>query len=73
MLDILKKHDVRVTMFITSDYAENNQKMTELLRRASAEGHDLANHMPKDMPYHQFSKEEFEKSLIKTKKYLWSI
>ena len=64
MLDILKKHDVKVTLFITSDFAENNQKMTELLKRGSDEGHELANHMPKDIPYDQFTEKEFEKALI---------
>jgi peptidoglycan/xylan/chitin deacetylase (PgdA/CDA1 family) len=60
MLDILKKHKVNATLFITSNYAQDKPEMINLLKEASMEGHDLANHMPEDIPYHKLSKEAFE-------------
>ena len=44
--------------------------MVLLLKQASLEGHDLANHMPEDIPYHKFSKQVFENALVQTKEFL---
>ena len=70
MLDILKKHDVKATLFITSNYAKDKPEMMDLLRQASVDGHDLANHMPEDIPYHKFSKQAFESAFLQTKELL---
>ena len=51
LLDVLRKHGARATLFITSNYA-NDDKMKKLLKRAVEEGHELGNHMPQDKPYH---------------------
>ena len=47
--------------------------MLDLLKQASVDGHDLANHMPQDIPYHKFSKQAFESALLKTKEFLEKI
>ena len=70
MLDILKKHKVNATLFITSNYAQEKPEMVFLLKQASLEGHDLANHMPEDIPYHKVSKQVFENALVQTKEFL---
>lgn len=40
-LDVLQAYGVRVTFFVTGDFAE---RYPELVRRIAAEGHELANH-----------------------------
>ena len=55
---------------ITSSYAEGNPQMVSLLERAVNEGHELANHMPHDRPYHKDDKNLIEESLVQTKTFL---
>lgn len=43
ILDILAKHGVHVTFFITGDWANQNPA---LVRRIYAEGHEIGNHTP---------------------------
>ena len=41
MLDLLRAHDARATFFVVGRYVEERR---EVVRRAAAEGHELANH-----------------------------
>ena len=52
MLDILKRFGCKATLMVTSFYADGIPEMTSLLERAVHDGHELANHMPHDRPYH---------------------
>ena len=69
MLDVLKTNNLNATLFITSDYI-NSPKMNDLMLRAYLDGHHLANHMPKDIPYHSYIYEAFETELIVTENIL---
>ena len=66
MLEILRDHGVTATLFVTSNYAEN-EGMMDLLKRAQAEGHELGNHMPEDREYHLDSEQKFREELLRTK------
>ena len=57
LLDVLKLNSATCTFLITSSYAKGNEEMTQLLKRAVEEGHELGNHMPEDRPYHLDSKQ----------------
>ena len=55
ILDILKKHDVRVTFFMTGDWVD---KYPEEVQAIQAAGHDLGNHSQSHKNMTQLSEEE---------------
>eukprot|EP00929_Paragymnodinium_shiwhaense_P085002 TRINITY_DN45481_c0_g1_i2.p1 TRINITY_DN45481_c0_g1~~TRINITY_DN45481_c0_g1_i2.p1 ORF type:complete len:306 (-),score=61.13 TRINITY_DN45481_c0_g1_i2:106-1023(-) len=69
ILDVLKKHKVTATLFIMSGFdlpveeggmpPKDREQCHELLKRAVAEGHELANHMLFDRPAIALSDQEF--------------
>jgi peptidoglycan/xylan/chitin deacetylase (PgdA/CDA1 family) len=66
LLDVLKRHDVRATLFVITDRCTNPEQRA-LLERAVAEGHELANHMPADRSYMCDDAETFAGELRKAK------
>lgn len=55
ILDVLRKHDVKATFFVTTDHIR-----PELMRRIAAEGHQVANHLKTTASLDRLSQEEFE-------------
>ena len=61
ILDLLAKHEARATFFLIGDHIQGNET---LLRRMSAEGHELANHLQSDEPSIGLSARDFERQLL---------
>lgn len=62
ILDILKKHDVRVTFFMTGGWVE---KYPEDVKAIQAAGHDLGNHSENHKNMSALSEEEQKKEILK--------
>lgn len=62
ILDILKKHDVKVTFFMTGGWIE---KYPEDVKAFAAAGHDLGNHSENHKNMSQLSKEECIEEIMK--------
>lgn len=72
ILDVLKSHGVKATLFIMSGFRspeeegglapEARQRCMDLLRRAVAEGHELANHLKFDYPAVAMLPEDFDRA-----------
>ncbi len=62
ILEILKKHDVKVTFFMTGGWVEN---YPEDVRAILAAGHDLGNHSENHKNMSQLSNEEKKEELMK--------
>ena len=62
ILEILKKHDVKVTFFMTGGWVEN---YPEDVRAILAAGHDLGNHSENHKNMSQLSNEEKKQELMK--------
>lgn len=70
ILDVLKKHEVKATLFVMSGFTKPpeeggmessaSERCLALLKRAVAEGHELANHMMFDRPAIVMSSAEFD-------------
>eukprot|EP00933_Yihiella_yeosuensis_P037595 TRINITY_DN31590_c0_g1_i1.p1 TRINITY_DN31590_c0_g1~~TRINITY_DN31590_c0_g1_i1.p1 ORF type:complete len:316 (-),score=45.74 TRINITY_DN31590_c0_g1_i1:190-1137(-) len=83
ILDTLREHKVRATFFIMSgfDLPTNKGGMDDeararcrgLLKRAVAEGHELANHLQFDKPAIGMTKEEFDESFFHCDNFLAEI
>ncbi|MEM9839022.1 MAG: polysaccharide deacetylase family protein [Pseudomonadota bacterium] len=56
MLDLLEEFDATATLFLHTDYIEDD----DVLDRAIAEGHNLAHHMPSDRDWTEVSPEMFK-------------
>lgn len=65
ILDILKKHDVRVTFFMTGGWVE---KYPEDVKAIQAAGHDLGNHSENHKNMSALSEEEQKKEILKVHK-----
>lgn len=61
VLDVLKKHDVKATFFITSSYLEKNQK---IVGRILGEGHLLGNHTANYKHLDKISDEQVKKEIM---------
>lgn len=61
ILEILKKHDVRVTFFMTGDWVEN---YPEDVKAILAAGHDLGNHSENHKNMSQLSDEQKKEELM---------
>ena len=61
ILDTLKKYEVRVTFFMVGDWM---RKYPNLVKRITADGHDVANHSNKHPHVAQMGKEAIKKDLI---------
>jgi len=61
VLDLLEKHNASCTFFLVSDFVLGKEDLVEDIVR---KGHEIANHMPKDVRYHTLTEEEFEKELL---------
>ena len=64
LLDILDKHQVKVTFFVIKYNVDIHKDNASVMRSALARGHELGNHMAKDKAYTSCSKEEFERILL---------
>mmetsp|Transcript_8971 Transcript_8971/g.22441 ORF Transcript_8971/g.22441 Transcript_8971/m.22441 type:complete len:334 (+) Transcript_8971:89-1090(+) len=74
LLNVLARHKVRATLFIMSgfDLSEEDggmepkarQRCRELLERAVAEGHELANHLQFDKPAIAMSNDDFDQAFL---------
>lgn len=62
ILDILKKHDIKVTFFMTGEWIE---KFPEDVKAIAAAGHDLGNHSENHKHMSQLSKEKCTKEIMK--------
>lgn len=62
ILEILKKHDVRVTFFMTGGWIE---KYPDDVKAIAAAGHDLGNHSENHKQMSQLSKEQCIEELMK--------
>ena len=62
ILDVLKKHNVKATFFVTSSQVGGNEQIIEAIVNDS---HELGNHMTEDKPSIKLSREEFETDLLK--------
>ena len=62
LLDILKKHQVHVTFFMTGGWVE---KYPEDVKAILAAGHDLGNHSENHKNMSQLSEEEIKSELMK--------
>lgn len=67
MLSVLNKNGVKVTFFITGKWAE---KFPELVRKMSAEGHEIANHGLYHGHPNQMSKEELSRLVLENSRLL---
>ena len=65
ILEILKKHDVRVTFFMTGGWIE---KYPDDVKAIAADGHDLGNHSENHKQMSQLSKEQCIEELMKPHK-----
>ncbi|MBI2910216.1 MAG: polysaccharide deacetylase family protein [Chloroflexi bacterium] len=63
ILDTLRAHKLRVTLFITGDYAQKNP---ELLRQMAADGHELANHSYSHPDFVNLSDQQIQEELRRT-------
>lgn len=43
LLNVLKKHDVKISFFVIASFAENHENGMEILQQAVEEGHYLCN------------------------------
>jgi peptidoglycan-N-acetylglucosamine deacetylase len=55
ILDVLRKHDVKATFFITTDHIR-----PELMQRLATEGHQVANHLKTTASLDRLPQEQFE-------------
>ncbi|KAJ8603142.1 hypothetical protein CTAYLR_004608 [Chrysophaeum taylorii] len=62
MLDVLCEHGVRATLFVVEEFAAEPERR-EVLRRALAQGHELANHLVRDESPANYSPAEFSEAL----------
>lgn len=62
ILDILKKHNVKVTFFMTGEWIE---KYPEDVKAIAAAGHDLGNHSENHKQMSQLTKEECKEEIMK--------
>lgn len=70
MLDIFKKHDVRVTFFVTNMFMEDSVKE---LRRMVDEGHTVANHSVSHKDLTELSDEEIVKEIADCAEYFYEL
>lgn len=70
LLDILKKHKIKATFFITGIWAE---KFPELVKRIASDGHEIGNHSYAHEDMTKISCEEIKESIIKTEKIILEI
>ncbi|HLR43368.1 MAG TPA: delta-lactam-biosynthetic de-N-acetylase [Pseudogracilibacillus sp.] len=61
-LDVLKKHDVQATFFVTGHYVKEE---STLLNRMAEEGHIIGNHSYSHPDFTRMSKNEMEKELTR--------
>mmetsp|Transcript_115137 Transcript_115137/g.360235 ORF Transcript_115137/g.360235 Transcript_115137/m.360235 type:complete len:325 (-) Transcript_115137:121-1095(-) len=75
ILDVLAKHKVRATLFVMSGFADLREEdggmepsaqrhNLELLQRAAAEGHELANHLQFDKPAIAMTNKDFDHAFL---------
>lgn len=67
LLELLKKHGISSTFFITGYFAE---KERETVRMISEHGHEIASHSYSDKNLSQLSRSELEKSISRSKRIL---
>lgn len=70
LLDVLKKHKIRATFFITGIWAET---FPELVKHIASDGHEIGNHSYAHKDMTKISCEEIKKSIIKTEKIILNI
>ena len=63
ILDALAEHDAHATFFVIGEHVFGNE---EIVRRMTAEGHELGNHLMADAPSHRLPAAEFERQLLRT-------
>lgn len=59
MLDLLRRHKASATFFLHTDHIDSTPGGEALVRRMLAEGHEVGNHMPADVPSATLSAERF--------------
>ncbi len=67
ILDALRRHDVRATLFLMAAAAQND---SGLVRRIVREGHEIGNHLWEDRPAYKMSREEFRDALARSQRVL---
>ena len=70
MLKEFKKHDARVTFFVTGRWAEKNP---ELLQEMSKAGHSIQNHGYKHLHFNQLSEDQAQEQIMKAEKVIEEI
>ena len=65
MLEKFKKHKVRVTFFVTGQWAEKNP---ELVKQMNEAGHSIQNHGYKHLHFNQLSYPQIKEQIMKTEK-----
>lgn len=68
--DALKSKNARATFFMCSDYLVGYE---EAARQMLEDGHEFANHCPKDREYMSFPPKEFEEQLLKCNEALMGV
>lgn len=61
ILDVLKRHGARATFFLITDRVPGNEAV---LRRILDEGHEIGNHLTREVPSIRLPAERFERELI---------
>jgi len=62
LLAVLERHGARATFFVIADRIPGNES---LLERIVAGGHEIGNHMTRDEPSIELSRDEFERELLR--------
>ncbi len=65
MLDTLRQHDVRVTIFMTGEFAD---RYPDLLKRMIADGHEIGNHSYWHPDFTELDDEEIRRELARTER-----
>lgn len=64
ILTLLAKYDIKCTFFVTERNAKYIKNADHFLKRCISEGHELGNHLAKDVPAHKLSISTFTKHLL---------
>ncbi|KAH7647055.1 hypothetical protein FG379_002746 [Cryptosporidium bovis] len=64
ILDLLNEYNIKCTFFVTERNARYIKDADSFLKRCINEGHELGNHLAKDVPAHKLSISTFTKHLL---------
>ncbi len=68
ILDVLKKHKVKATLFVIASYGNKDNR--DVMKRAIRDGHLLANHGARDRAHAFLSTDELAKEITDCQKYI---